>query len=118
MTAVGKNMRIEVASSRRPEMRRFYAEALGCELSSPMRDFDAFRFDDGFVLGAYYVEDDAALSPQQWKRAPWIELRVEDVDAIIEALATMHITPFEYHDPRHRYFEGPGGLVFRLTGTS
>jgi hypothetical protein len=114
MTSIGRNAKIVVAEEQRSAVVDFYAGTLGCERMSPLPELDVFQFADGFSLGVYYAERSSVLSPELWMRAPWLELLVDDIGAVRGALAAQGIEPFEYHDREHDYFQGPGGLVFRL----
>ena len=114
MSTIGKNMKVEIARTRRDAFRVFYRDVIGGSMMTPRDDLDVYTFDDGFSLGAYVVPDDEALTDAQWMRAPWLELRVDDVEAALAALERMGHRPFDYHDRAHRYVQGPGGPVFRL----
>ena len=114
MASFGKNMKIHVAASRRDEVRAFYVDVLSCAIQSPMDTLDLLQFEDGFNLAVDYVDETSALTSDVWKRAPWIEILVADLDRVKSALAENDFTPFEFSGTEHDYFEGPGGLVFRL----
>ena len=116
MTTVGRNMKIEVAEPDREAVRRFFCDVMGCDREEPMPALDLFLFADGFRLGVYYLPagHGDVLTAAQYMHAPWIELCVDDVDGVTATLATHGVTPFDYVDRQHRYFQAPGGLVFRL----
>lgn len=84
-----------------------------------MDDFDAYTFEDGGSLGFYFVADDKALTPEQHREiGTWVEIDADDLDATEAALGEHGVTRFEYFDQGHRYFQLPGGQVFRLKSKS
>lgn len=114
MASFGKNMKIQVPISERERTRRLFTEVLGAKLSSPRPDLDLYLLDDGFNLGAFYVDPSAALASTDHEKAPWLEFLVDDPAATAALLAKLDITPFEYVDREHLYFRPPAGPVFRL----
>lgn len=114
MAKLGKNVRITISRDLRSELRAVLEGVLQCEVSSPMSDIDIYRFADGSLLGAYLVNASEALPPAELKKAPWLELCVEDVASAKKGLAGLGMKPFEYHDKQHDYYQAPGGVVFRL----
>jgi hypothetical protein len=114
MASFGNNMKIHVAASRKDEVRAFYVDVLSCAIQSPMDSLDLLQFADGFNLAVDYIPEADGLAPEIWKRAPWIEIFVADLESVKSALADSGFTPFEFSGTDHDYFAGPGGLVFRL----
>lgn len=114
MTNVGRNMRLSVDQKFRSQTRAFYEGVLGCSVKTPMPDLEVYTFTNGANIEVYFVEPSEALTPQQHMPAAWIEFEVDDEDAVARALAAMRIEPFDYFDKTHRYFQAPGGQVFRL----
>jgi hypothetical protein len=114
MTTFGKNMRITVAKNHRALLRQMFTEALGCALKTPKDDLDVYAFPDGFGLGAYFVDASEALTQADHRKAPWLEIFVDDPEKATSALRALGIEPFEYVDKAHSYFCPPSGPVFRL----
>lgn len=114
MASSGKNLKITVDRAHRATTRRLFTEILGCSSKAPVPDLEVYQFDDGFGLGAYYVDASEALAPSEQLKAPWLEFLVDDPDRSARELAALGIEPFEYSDKNHRYFCAPGGPVFRL----
>jgi hypothetical protein len=114
MANFGKNMRITVDRAERALAQRLFVDCLGCSVKKPMDDLEVYLFEDGFSLGAFYVDSSDALSSADHKKAPWLELSVRDPEATIGKLADLGIKPFEYTDKTHSYFCPPCGPVFRL----
>jgi hypothetical protein len=65
-------------------------------------------------MGVYFVDAAEALTQAQAMKAAWIELTVEDVEAAARHLPGLGAAVVPYHDKEHRYFQAPGGQVFRL----
>ena len=114
----GQNLRITVDTNHRPLVRRLFGEVFGCKLDTPRDDLDRFIFEDGFSLGAFFVDAEEALRPEDHRRAPWLEIAVDDVDKTVRLLGDLGIRAFEYMDKTHHYFDPPSGPVFRLKGRS
>lgn len=70
--------------------------------------------DDGASIAVDCVAADRALTPAQHKASgTWIELAVDDEAAVASALqACAEVTSFTFVTG-HRYFQLPGGQVFR-----
>jgi hypothetical protein len=111
----GRNLRITVDAKHRILVRRLFGEVLGCQIDTPRDDLDRFIFADGFSLGAFFVDTERALRPEDHKRAPWLEIAVDDIEKVVHALGELGIHAFEYVDKAHKYFDPPSGPVFRLT---
>ena len=110
----GRNLRITVDAKDRPLLRRLFGEIFNCKIDTPRDDLDRFIFEDGFSLGAFFVAADEALRPEDHKRAPWLEILVEDIDKAVRDLSALGVHSFEYVDKTHHYFDPPSGPVFRL----
>jgi hypothetical protein len=114
----GRNLRITVDTKHRTLFRRLFGEIFGCKIDTPRDDLDRFIFEDGFSLGAFFVSADEALRPEDHKRAPWLEIAVDDVEKAVRDLGSLGIHSFEYVDKSHPYFDPPSGPVFRLAKRS
>lgn len=111
---IGPNHRLSVSRTLRDATRALYEGALGAARESPRPGVDVFTFDGGTGIGVFYVDPDEALTPAQHRSAIWLEFEVDDEPAVVAALAALGLHPFEYFDTTHRYFQAPGGQVFRL----
>lgn len=112
--SLGPNVKITAPEATRRAQQALYADALGCAVRHPTPEMDVFVFPDGACVGVAFVPEGEALSVEQARRGAWLEYRVADVDRVVAALAAQGLTPFAYHDTAHRYFQAPGGQVFRL----
>ena len=114
MAKIGLNHHLCVTQNLKAETRAVYQGVFGATVKSPRPDTEIFTFANGSGIGVDFVEQSAALTPEQHKKAIWLEFEVEDVAAAVAALGTLGLRPFEYFDKKHSYFQAPGGQVFRL----
>lgn len=115
MARFGKNMKVTADEKHRALLTAVYGEVLGIEPERPSPTTDLYRLADGFLIGVFWVDGGSALGEPEMRRAPWLEIEVEDVARTREALAKLGIQPFEYVDREHLYFQPPGGPIFRLS---
>ncbi|MEM9454043.1 MAG: VOC family protein [Myxococcota bacterium] len=115
MTILGSNVRCVAALEHRDAIMRFYTEIFGARAVHPAPDLDVYAMDGDSHVGVYFVPAEQALTPKQHEAVgTWIELAVDDVDAIQAELERRSFAPLQYHDKEHAYFQAPGGQVFRL----
>jgi hypothetical protein len=115
MARLGSNIRSVAPLSARDRIRSFWIDVFGGKHVTPREDLDVFTFDDGSCLGVYFVDHEEALTLEQQRAVgTWIELAVDDADAALATLTAKGFDPLPYHDLDHRYFQAPGGQVFRL----
>jgi hypothetical protein len=116
MAAFGKNMKLTVDQAQRDKTRILFSEILGCKAVHPAPQLDAYKLDDGFSIGCYFVDTVEALGPEQQMKNAWLEFCVDDVDATIKKLDDLGLERHDYSavDKAHAYFRAPGGQVFRL----
>ena len=112
MPAIGKNVKLTLPTSARPQARALL-EALGLPLESKDA-FDIATTATGGHVGFEYIADADALTPAQARVAPWLELLVPDVGDYAARLDRIGLARLDYTDKTHPYFIGPGGFVFRL----
>jgi len=111
MTRLGTHAKITAPESARPLARAVF-ELLGATRSTPAPTTDIFALDAGAIGFEYAAE---ALTPEQMRIAPWLELAVSDVDTTAARLAELGLERIAYVDTTRPYFAGPAGVVFRLT---
>ena len=117
MTTFGTNMKLTVDREKRTKLDAIFRHALGCASEEPNDDLVLYRLADGFLIGVYYVAGDAALAEEELRKAPWLELTVEDLESTADKLIELGASTVEYFDKAHRYFQAPGGPVFRLASS-
>lgn len=114
MSQIGPNHHLSVANTLKQQTRALYQGVLGATVKSPRPDTEIFSFADGSGIGVSYVDPGQALTPEQHLKAIWLEFEVEDEKATVAKLEALEMRPFEYFDKAHKYFQAPGGQVFRL----
>jgi len=114
MAQIGLNHRLSVAKPLKDATRALYEGVLQASVKSPRPEVDIFTFANGSGIGVFYVDPSEALTPAQHMKAIWLEFEVDDEPATAASLETLAMRPFEYFDTEHKYFQAPGGQVFRL----
>jgi hypothetical protein len=115
MATLGRNIRSAAPLSARDRIRAFWIGVFGCDHMSPRADVDVFAFRDGSRIGVYFVDDADALDDEQHRKGgTWIEIRVDDEQAMRDAIAAAGAARLSYHDDGHAYFQAPGGQIFRV----
>jgi hypothetical protein len=114
MSQIGLNHHLSVANALKQQTRALYEGVLGASVTSPRPDTEIFKFVNGSGIGVSYVDPSQALTPEQHLKAIWLEFEVKDEKTTVAKLEALGIRPFEYFDKAHKYFQAPGGQVFRL----
>ncbi len=123
MVAFGNHLKMNVSSALRARTRDFYGTLLGLKtIPSPAENLDLYEFAGGFVLGLFFSDESAGLLPEQdYQKATWLELKVDQLAHWKERLLSFGVTEIEYDDPSRIaepyprfFFQAPGGQVFRL----
>ena len=119
MTRFGRNMKWTSDRRHRERIRALFVEVLGATHTVPgTPDLDLYRLGDGFNVGVYSVDASEALRPEDARRAPWLEFAVDDVEETSAKLVELGFDSIDYADKAHRYFQAPGGPVFRLASST
>jgi len=114
MAQIGLNHRLSVANTFKDQTRAVYEGVFGATVKSPRPGVELYTFANGSGIGIFYVAPEEALTPAQHLKAIWLEFEVDDEPAVAAGLGKLGMRPFEYFDKEHKYFQGPGGQVFRL----
>jgi hypothetical protein len=123
MVTIGNHLKMMVASALKARTREFYGGLLELKsIPSPAENLDLYEFPDGFILGLFFSDDAAELlAEQDYLRATWLELKVDDLKQWKERLQRFGVKEIEYDDPSRFaepyprfFFQAPGGQVFRL----
>jgi len=112
----GNHSAIRVPRNLQEEIRTFYRDVLGCEITKQAEDIDYFRMGDGFFVAFLY--DDDALAEPEWLKSAWLEIKADDVPTTKQKILTFGVKEVNSRDKSHLYFQVPGGQVFRLVGTN
>ena len=114
MARFGMNLKLSIAEENRPRVHALFVDALGTDAVQPMPNLVQYKTEDGGSVGVFFVPAHEALSHADQKKGAWLEFRVADPEATAKRLAGVGVTPFEYQDKSHAYYQIPGGSVFRL----
>ncbi len=123
MITIGNHLKMTVPGALKARTREFYGGLLGLKsIPSPAENLDLYEFPGGFVLGLFFSDDRAELlSDQDYLKATWLELKVDDLAQWKERLQRFGVTEIKYDDPSRFaepyprfFFQAPGGQVFRL----
>lgn len=115
MARIGNHMKLNVHAALREPTRTFYLDLLGAlPLQSPREDLDIYEFEDGFVVGVFFCEDDQVLSESDHLKAAWLEIKTATPEALRQRLVEFGVRRIDYPDKARFYFQAPGGQVFRL----
>jgi hypothetical protein len=123
MVTIGNHLKMTVSSALKTTTREFYGGLLGLKpIPSPAGNLDLYEFPGGFVLGLFFSDDRAELlTENDYLKATWLELKVDDLAGWKERLQKFGVTEIEYDDPSRFaepyprfFFQAPGGQVFRL----
>ena len=114
LSQIGINHRLSVANSYKQQTRALYEGVLGATVTSSRSGIEIFTFTNGSGIGVFYVEPSQALTPEQHLKAIWLEFEVEDEQAAAAKLEALSMRPLDYFNKAHKYFQAPGGQVFRL----
>lgn len=71
----------------------------------------AFRFPDGSSYSVEFTDD--ALDEQQARRGPWLEVKTDDPEALIQKVLAAGLPQVNYLTGRF-YFQAPGGQVWGI----
>lgn len=112
MANLGRNLKIEIDTTLRGDVRRFYEEGLGCARRSPRDTLDLFDFEDGGCFAVFYV-DGGALDAALWAKAVWLEFLVDDAAGVADTLVALGGARVKGATD-HPYILAPGGPIFRL----
>jgi hypothetical protein len=115
MTAIGNHIKTNVHKSQRERVRTLYLDLLQCKpAAAPMPDLDLFVFENDFVLGVFYFEDEHLLTEAEHLNAAWLEIKTKDVVELKRRLLAFGVKEVDYPDKTRFFFQAPGGQVFRL----
>jgi catechol 2,3-dioxygenase-like lactoylglutathione lyase family enzyme len=116
MAAIGNHLKMHLARRLRQRARQFYVDILGCKPleAQPYADLDLYEFENDFVVGLFFVEDEQVLSEQDQLKAAWMEIKTSDPAALERRLRQFGVVQVEFADTSRFYFQAPGGQVFRI----
>ena len=112
---LGNHAAVVVPRAEQDRIRRFYRDALGCEIIRETDEKDDFRMGDNFYIGVLYENEGITLDERGFSKAIYLELKADNVEKMRQKIVAFGVKVLEMQDP-HLYFQAPGGQVFRLVG--
>lgn len=111
----GNHSSVIVPRKERENIRKFYCEVLGGQITKAEDDRDFLRLGDNFYIAFLYadVSDESAFLRSA--RSIWLEIRSDNVEEMRQQILDFGILKLDIPDP-HLYFQAPGGQVLRLVG--
>src|SRR5215472_14199570 len=112
----GNHASVLVPKQLRDNIRRFYCDVLGGEVTKADPERDFIRLGDGFFIGFVYGEVADESEFLRSFRAIWLELKSDNVEEMRrKILDSGLVRKLDIPDP-HLYFQAPGGQCLRLVG--
>lgn len=112
---LGNHAAVLVQRAERENIRRFYCEVLGGEITRGEPDRDFIRLGDNFYIAFMYGEVPDANEFLRSARSIWLELKSADPQQLMEKAVHFGVLKLPIPDP-HFYFQAPGGQCFRIVG--
>jgi hypothetical protein len=111
----GNHMSVMVPRQDRDDIRKFYCDVLGGEITKGESDRDFLRLGDHFYVVLYGdVPDESEFLRSA--RSVWLEIKSDNVDELKRKIIESGLVrKLEVPDP-HLYFQAPGGQCIRLVG--
>lgn len=109
---LGNHTAVFAPRSEQDRMRRFYRDVLGAAARVETNEVDRWQLGDAHFC---FVWQDAALDPNHFLKAIYLELATDDVEHTRRKIVDFGVKVIEIPDP-HLYFQAPGGQVFKLVG--
>ena len=111
---LGQNIKLYIRADTRPRFSAVMQEVFGASIVLTNERIEIYDL-GGARIGAETATDDVVLDPERARTAgTWLEFLVPDVTEARTALAKHGVTPFEYTDKTHDYYQLPGGQVVRV----
>jgi len=107
-------MKWTVGAPHREAFRAAFEQGLAITRHSAEGDVDIYGLPNDSWIAIQYVPAAEALTEEQLRKAPWLELLVDDPDRAAARLVELGVTRVPYRATTHAYFQLPGGPVFRL----
>jgi hypothetical protein len=111
----GNHFSVIVPLDDRDDIRNFYCDVLGGQITRGESDRDFLRLGDAFYVFLYGdVPDESKFL--RTARSVWLEIKSDNVEEMTrKILESGLVRKLEVPDP-HLYFQAPGGQCLRLVG--
>jgi len=111
----GNHSSVLVSQKERDDIRKFYCDVLGGQITKAESDRDFIRLGEDFYVVFYGdVPDESEFLRSA--RSIWLELKSDNVEETSKKIVESGLVrKLEMPDP-HLYFQAPGGQCLRLVG--
>ena len=113
--SLGNHSSVIVPRKDRDNIRKFYCEVLGGQITKAEDDRDFLRLGDNFYIAFLYADVSDESVFLRSARSIWLEIKTDNVEEMKQQILDFGVLKLDIPDP-HLYFQAPGGQVLRLVG--
>ena len=115
--SLGNHSSVIVPRKDRDNIRKFYCEVLGGQITKAEDDRDFLRVGDNFYIAFLYADVSDESVFLRSARSIWLEIKTDNVEEMEQKILgfVVGVLKLDIPDP-HLYFQAPGGQVLRLVG--
>ena len=113
--SLGNHSSVIVPRKDRDNIRKFYCEVLGGQITKAEDDRDFLRVGDNFYIAFLYADVSDESVFLRSARSIWLEIKTDNVEEMEQQILDFGVLKLDIPDP-HLYFQAPGGQVLRLVG--
>lgn len=112
----GNHSSVIVPRNDRDNIRKFYCDILGGQITKADADRDFLRLGDDFYIAFLYGDVPDESEFLRTARSVWLEIKSDNVEEMRRKILACDLArKLELPDP-HLYFQAPGGQCLRLVG--
>lgn len=111
----GNHSSVIVPRQDRDNIRKFYCEVLGGQITKAQDERDFLRLGEDFYIVFLYGDVPDESEFQRTARSVWLEIKSDNVEEMRRKILDFGVMELEVPDP-HLYFQAPGGQCMRLVG--
>ena len=111
----GNHSSVIVPRQDRDNIRKFYCEVLGGQITKAQDERDFLRLGEDFYIVFLYGDVPDESEFQRTARSVWLEIKSDNVEEMRRKILAFGVRKLEVPDP-HLYFQAPGGQCMRLVG--
>jgi hypothetical protein len=111
----GNHSSVIVPRQDRDNIRKFYCDVLGGQITKAQDERDFLRLGEDFYIVFLYGDVPDESEFQRTARSVWLEIKSDNVEEMRRKILEFGVRKLEVPDP-HLYFQAPGGQCMRLVG--
>ena len=111
----GNHSSVIVPRQDRDNIRKFYCDVLGGQITKAQDERDFLRLGEDFYIVFLYGDVPDESEFQRTARSVWLEIKSDNVEEMRRKILDFGVRKLEVPDP-HLYFQAPGGQCMRLVG--